>query len=296
MRKIFFILFFILLNYLSFSQQDTIENCLLWEISGNGLSESSYIYGTVHIIPADKFFFFDEWIESLEKCKYLILEVDLKIGFFKQLSLLKQMKMPNDSVLSDYMMADEFDAYRSYMIDSLKVSSAKYNMTLIYKPFFTYSLLLDEVIPGQKIFYEKYLTNLAKDNKMKIIGLETIDFQMNLVNDISVANQIPMFLFDFSKKVQTDFKKEYFKLLDLYATQNLTEINNLEQEADSYPSFYQDFIINRNANWIPIIEKYMLNKPSFIAVGAAHLPGEYGVLKLLENKGYIVKPVCSNLN
>lgn len=296
MKKISIVLLFLLFSLFGFSQQDTIENCLLWEISGNGLTESSYVYGTIHIIPADKFFFFDEWIEKIEKCSFLILEADLKIGFFKQLSLLKQMKMPKDSLLSDYMSNEEFDAYYSYMVDSLKVSGSKFNMTLIYKPFFSYSLLLDEIVPGKKMFYEKYLTSIAKDNKMKIVGLETIDFQMNLVNKISVKNQIPMFLFDFDKKVQTDLKKEYFKLLDLYTIQNLTEINNLEQETDSDTSFYQNFIINRNANWIPILEKYMQNKPSFIAVGAAHLPGEYGILKLLEDKGYIVKPVCSNIN
>ena len=103
-----------------------------------------------------------------------------------------------------------------------------------------------------------------------------------------------MFLFDFSKIKQTDIKKDYQEILDLYIAQNLNRISALEEDTNYDTSFYQNFIINRNTNWIPIIESYMQNKSSFIAVGAAHLPGEYGVLKLLENKGYTVKPVCSN--
>lgn len=31
--------------------------------------------------------------------------------------------------------------------------------------------------------------------------------------------------------------------------------------------------------------------PTFVAVGAGHLPGEYGLLNLLKKKGYTVEPV-----
>jgi uncharacterized protein YbaP (TraB family) len=48
---------------------------------------------------------------------------------------------------------------------------------------------------------------------------------------------------------------------------------------------------NRNQNWIPKIEKVAKEKPTLFAVGAAHLPGENGVIALLRKKGYTVEAV-----
>ncbi len=294
MKKISLITLFSVITFFAFSQQNDNQNCLLWQITGKDLQDTSYLYGTVHIIPASEFFFYDNWIEKVNKCKYLILEADLKIGIAKQFTILKQMKLPNDSTLSDYMSRKEFIAYQSYMLDSLHISSSKYKLTLSYTPFFSYSLLLDEIIPGDKMFYEKYLTNLAKKNKMKVIGLETVDYQLNLVQEIAIKEQIKMFLFDYSQTKQTDFKKEYFKTLALYKMQNLTELGNIEQDDDT--DFYQKFVGNRNKNWIPLINGYIHKKPSFIAVGAGHLPGQNGVIQLLKNEGYTVTPVYAIQN
>ena len=48
---------------------------------------------------------------------------------------------------------------------------------------------------------------------------------------------------------------------------------------------------NRNTNWIPKIEKAAKEKPTFFGVGAAHLGGDDGVIKLLRKKGYTVEAV-----
>jgi uncharacterized protein YbaP (TraB family) len=61
--------------------------------------------------------------------------------------------------------------------------------------------------------------------------------------------------------------------------------------ADLSPEFYSNFIIKRNQKWIPIISKLIQKKSSFIAVGAAHLPGKEGVLNLLQEAGYKITPI-----
>ena len=48
---------------------------------------------------------------------------------------------------------------------------------------------------------------------------------------------------------------------------------------------------NRNKNWISKIDKYVKQKPTFIAVGAAHLGGQNGVISLLKKQGFKVEPV-----
>ena len=51
------------------------------------------------------------------------------------------------------------------------------------------------------------------------------------------------------------------------------------------------FLDNRNNNWVPQIETLIKNNRTFIAVGAAHLGGPNGVIRLLEARGYTLKPI-----
>ena len=291
MKKITIILiglFFISAN--SFAQDDVFENSLLWEISGNGLEQPSYLYGTIHIIPADDFFFYDSWKEKLLLCKYLVLETDVKPSIFKQLSLLKTMKLPKDSTLNNYMGEAEQLAFQHYMLDSLNISPSIYKVSLQYKPFFSYSLILNELIKGEKKYYEMYLTDIAKKNKIKSRYLETIDFQMSLVSGISTVDQLDMFLFDYGKEKQANVAEEFYKMVGFYKKQDLSQIAAIEN-SDENDEFYDDFLINRNKNWIPKIIDFIENKPTFVAVGAAHLVGKQGVIQLLRNEGYTMKPV-----
>lgn len=50
-------------------------------------------------------------------------------------------------------------------------------------------------------------------------------------------------------------------------------------------------LINRNADWEPMIHEMVDGKDAVIAVGAAHLSGESGVLRALERAGYTVAPL-----
>jgi len=73
---------------------------------------------------------------------------------------------------------------------------------------------------------------------------------------------------------------------DLNALLNLMETNSPEIKK------YDDlFLVNRNTNWIPVIMNEINKQSSFIAVGAAHLGGQTGILQLLANKGYTITPL-----
>ncbi len=290
MRKKFFIALFLLLNVFVYAQKR--QNCLLWEVSGNGLSQPSYIFGTIHIILKDDFFFYDLWKKKFKTCDKLVLEADLDMDLKEQLAIVNQMKLKNDSVLTDYMSQDEAKAFESYFLDSLQISKSHYNLCLTYMPFFSYSVILNDVVKGKKMFYEKYLTKLAKKNKMDVIGLETMEYQMSLVTDIPVVEQIDMFLFDYDKDKQTNLKDDYLKLVNLYKRQDLQGMLDLQNEEDSDTAFVDIFLNNRNKSWIPQLIKFFKEGPTFVAVGSAHLSGFNGVLQLLENQGYTVKPVC----
>jgi len=81
-------------------------------------------------------------------------------------------------------------------------------------------------------------------------------------------------------------------MMQYYNDANLVALKKLFDESDSIINDFSDVALNdRNKNWIPIIKEKMIGKKAFIAFGAAHLIGEKGVIQLLRNEGYKVKPV-----
>lgn len=85
---------------------------------------------------------------------------------------------------------------------------------------------------------------------------------------------------------------EFDEMLNLYLKEDLEGLYKVvSEESSSIPEFNYNFLEVRNKNWIPVIEKSISSNSIFIAVGAAHLPGESGVIQLLRSKGYSVEPV-----
>ncbi|MFD1601440.1 TraB/GumN family protein [Flavobacterium artemisiae] len=53
-----------------------LENSLLWEVSGNGLSKPSYLYGTVHMICSGDYFLTEKTKKAFETSSKLVLEIN----------------------------------------------------------------------------------------------------------------------------------------------------------------------------------------------------------------------------
>jgi uncharacterized protein YbaP (TraB family) len=85
---------------------------------------------------------------------------------------------------------------------------------------------------------------------------------------------------------------EFQKLFGEYRKENLNALLDMmaKSEADT-PGFIELFLNIRNRNWIPVIESMIREKSAFVAVGAAHLPGEEGVINLLKKQGYVLTPI-----
>jgi uncharacterized protein YbaP (TraB family) len=141
--------------------------------------------------------------------------------------------------------------------------------------------VLQEKIGKQKSF-EMEFDKLAKKYKKPLIGLETVMYQMETIDRISIKDQV-QFMDDFSNMSEFDV------LFKLYEKEDINGLYNLiAAETDMLPEFNHWFLDVRNANWIPVIEKQINKEASFIAVGAGHLGGTNGVLELLKKQGYTI--------
>src|SRR5690606_36468316 len=93
-----------------------------------------------------------------------------------------------------------------------------------------------------------------------------------------------------------DLKKEGFentkKMVELYKSENVQGLYDY-MKTSSYMTdeVYNEMLTKRNHNWVNEMPEIMQNQSVFFAVGAAHLGGNNGILKLLKDNGYTVKPV-----
>ncbi len=273
----------------SFQAAAQPNNSLLWEVSGMGLSQKSYIFGTIHMIKKQDFFITPAMVSSLEKCQYFVTEIDMNISLAQQLDLAKKMYLPETKTLRDYISPDEYTNFSNYVIDSIGIKKSKLEKYIRLKPFFMSSILAKH-IAGKIKSYEQELYKLSKKKGMISDGLESLDFQLSLIEDTPIEEQARTLVSDIQ-----GYKKMEQQLTDMvaaYKNQDLDKLYDfIVKYGDTSPEFNESFIFKRNQNWIPKIEEKIKDHSCFIAVGAAHLPGDKGVLNMLKQKGYTVTPV-----
>lgn len=260
------------------------NSSLLWEIRGNGLKSPSYIFGTFHILCPTDFSVSPTLSQTLKQTKQLYLEIDLSKPSV-QLELMSMMRLNGTSL--DKEIGDDFDGISSKFKDITGTPLAAFKQ---FKPFMGLSLLTLATVPcKEKIQPETLLMTLAKEANMGIGGLETVADQVNAINAQPISEQIV----DLKKMVNNfdSVKTQMQSLLRVYKLNHLDSIQHFMQSQQMTAQFEQDLLINRNKNWIPRIVEAANQSASFFAVGAAHLVGPQGVIALLKQKGYQLRPI-----
>lgn len=265
----------------------TNYNSVFWEISGNNLEKLSYLFGTIHLIPKSEYEFTKIMQEKFDSSKTLVLEADINMSLKQQIELVKKILLPKGKKLNDYMTGEQFNEFKTYLLDTIKLKKSKFKKIIRLKPIFSSVLVLSELIE-KPLSYEQEFSKEAKKRKMEIQGFETLEFQMSMFDKISIEKQVEML---FKDGINSSPLETYNKILDAYKQQDLEKLYVFAEEDDDFEYFEEDFIINRNIKWIASIQKIIEKQAAFIAVGVAHLYGEQGLVSLLRKQGYIVKAI-----
>lgn len=259
---------------------------LLWKISGNGLKQPSYVFGTMHIICQADFYMPDSAKKAVDRVNQLVFEIDLDDASMMQ-QIMAGKNMNGNTRMSDLMKPAQYDSLGRFLKDSLEMEIADYTRT---KPLLLGGVLLQNILRCETASYELNFLMMAMQNGKKINGLETVQEQAGFIDSIPYKKQAEMLLQamrEFSKS-----KKELRELVDLYKAQDVQALQaGFEEKDGGFGDFQPLLLSDRNKRWIPQLEKYMKTEPAFIAVGAGHLGGKEGVLQLLRDKGYVVEPV-----
>jgi hypothetical protein len=132
---------------------------------------------------------------------------------------------------------------------------------------------------------------IAQAREKPFDGLETLDFQMSMFDSIPYEVQAQMLVETIQEETGEDGGK-LDTLVLLYKQQNLNGMESLFQSDQSGLAEFEDLLLNkRNNNWIPVMRSMMSEGTTLFAVGAGHLVGKRGVIRLLEAEGYTLKPI-----
>ena len=284
MKKI--TLLIVALIYVSSSSIQAQENSLLWQISGNGLKETSYIFGTMHILCEDSIVNNSKLKEAFTNSKTLVLEIDPTspevIQEIQQLAMNPGFEnIYKDLPLEDYELVDGF----------LKSKfGAGLEQLGVMKPFTLTAMASMGFLTCEIPFsLESNFVALAHERKMQIGSLETASSQMGIFDAIPKEDQINELIRLLKNNMG---QAEMNQMIKVYLKGDLESIHEVIYSNSLMDKYHAEILDNRNQNWIPQLEKSFTSNPTFVAIGAGHLSGEMGVLSLLEMKGYKVEVVA----
>lgn len=278
MHLTFLALFFLSLG-IAVQAQDRVENSVLWRVYHPDMTEPSYLLGTMHALPADDFTMPDIFEEIMHNVEGLYLEVN--IGEIDQMEVMQMMMMPDGEGLQDILEEDQYNK----LIDKLRehdIEEEMLEMFMQMKPIASYGLIFNAIFE-EIVVMENELMVLANEAGREVSGLETIDFQFKLFDNIPIEDQVDMFF-------GQDLEEEFLELTQLYLRQDLNQIYRYTIRS-RWGEMGNEFLFERNHHWVEVLEEVLGHHPVLIAVGAAHLPGESGLINLLKRSGFDLEPV-----
>ncbi len=236
----------------------------------------------MHLQDKRVYDFSDSVLVKLQECPSFAMEItpDSMLQY-----LFVEMDLDKDDTVNNikaHLSAEEYDILNKKVIKETGLGIDK----LTKKDAKSVAMLLSKPVPGKKdnaTFLDAFLFKIASQQKKKLIGLE-YSYEYNSLD--SIDGKKNKWISDLKEIIYFDQVKEYSeKLISMYWAGDIQKIYALTGFTGSTT---MDI---RNTRMVDRMETNMKEMPVFTAVGAAHLPGQKGIIQLLRNKGYTVTPV-----
>jgi len=265
---------------------DAQEKTLLWKVSND--KHSIYLLGSIHYLKKENFPLHKAILTAFNASKRLVLEVDLnRISPDAAQRVTLEKAMYRDGQTLKQNVSEE-----TYQLAEQHAAKLGIDMKIMgpMKPWFVALTLLaikfQQIGLDPNLGVDHYLAERAKASGKATSGLETLEFQVGLFDQLS-------------KRDQESLLRETVGEMELLVT-NINQIVQswLNGDSDSlealllggmkeYPELHEKIIVDRNRRWVPQIEKILAQDgDAIVVVGAAHLVGKDGVIEMLKARGY----------
>jgi hypothetical protein len=289
MKKIFLFGLSVSTYFIALSQNiHPLANTLLWQISGNGITKPSFLFGTMHILCSGDAMLSDSMKQVIKKADEVYFEIDIS-DMKGMMNSMRYMRMNDNKRLSDLLDSADYRKLKAYFEKHSPI--LPFSMLERFKPLFISSMMEEEDLDCKTTDgMEMIIMQEAKTQNKKINGLETAEFQAGLFDSIPYEKQA-LSLMNYVDSAE-DYKKMTDTLTTAYKQQDLRKIDELTSKDDPSMNDYMDLLLyGRNRNWVEKMKDLIKEKSLLFAVGAGHLPGEQGLINMLRKKGYTLTPL-----
>lgn len=280
---------FFTLTFLWFSIAVHAQNSVLWEISGNGLTTSSYLMGTLKFMGEKEFFIPPQAVEHMKSCK--IFAIEDQVDHHAQHELNEAVHFPKGRSLKTELKSEDYATVQNFFVKEFNISASKFDTHYAKLIPLALSMTMTRLSLGEGVrFYDIELLKIAKKSKLETYSLEPIEREAAALHQYPMPDQAHALMQSVANF--ENMKQEFKNLMSDYPQGDLEKIFQYTlHPTENNPAFITEFYTKRNHEWLPKIDKMVHDKPAFITVGVSHLEGEQGLLSLLRSKGYTLTPV-----
>lgn len=301
MKHLLAALLTLLLFTFSFAQSPRIKPdkypSLLWEIKGKHLSKPSYLFGTMHVSSKMAFNLSDSFYLALKAAQVVALETnpatwqedfsryDLEGESYRGAGRYR-FSARDYAVPQDYLTINtlKFAAYEQLM------EAALYSNPSILNNFLYRNRSEQSADFEEDTYLDLHIFQAGKKLGKKLCGVEDFHGSMQLVKE-AYADAAK----EKNKKQRSyDYDEEfsYRNMEQAYRTGNLDLLDTINKVNSQSAAFDEKFLYRRNEIQAAAIDSILKRGQSlFAGVGAAHLPGERGVIEWLRRAGYSLRPI-----
>lgn len=268
---------------------------LFWQVrqKNSDGEKPSYLFGTIHVISSEDYFLGKNVKEKLEEADKLIMEVD-----FNQMdmnAIAEAGLLPDNKTMKDYLSEEDYEFVVTRLSDSIGLSRSQFESSYVrMKPLFLQQLIVYKYLGENPVSYESNFNEIAEINDIQTTGLETFREQLDFLDQLPLEEQYK----DLVDAIRdwNETRTQFEELVEAYVSQDLGALNRLIEDEMENPKMKELLLNKRNTQWIPELSAWIDEGNAFIAVGAGHLEGEFGVINLLRRAGYEVWPYAAGSN
>lgn len=271
---------------------------LLWKVSGNGLDRPSYVIGTHHLAPLSVKDSIANLQQAIDQTEQVYGEIVMDDANNPEILMKMQqaMMLPADTTLKSFYTQAQYDTIAAVVKNYMGVDLALFDKL---KPAtITTQLSVALAMKSLKGFnpqeqLDTWFQTQARQAGKKVGSLETIDMQINVLYNSQTLMRQALLLYCTATHIEQGVDQS-LRMNQAYMKQDLDELLAIIEEkmsdaCDSTPEEISTLIYGRNANWARQFPSIMKQSPTLFVVGAGHLPGPQGLLKLLQKQGYTVE-------
>jgi uncharacterized protein YbaP (TraB family) len=272
-----------------------VQAQLLWKVSGKGLKNPSYLFGTHHLIPIQFLDSVPGLYKAFNECNTVIGEIVLS-NIDATAKIQKAAIMPDHKRIKDLLNDDEYKSVDKELKTVLKfglkdVSVMNPSLVLTMYELEIYKKLTGFTDDKQS---DSYFQQVAIEKGKRVVGLETVDQQIAvLFGNGSLERQADILVQTIENK--ESILNEMIQLNKLYKAGKIDKLVELSKNKDNITDMteeeYAKLVDNRNADWMTKLPSYFKESSCFVDVGAMHLGGKNGLVMQLQKAGYRVKAV-----